>query len=164
MKKFLVVMLMLMMLCIVGCDGKKAEGASTVVIYGETMGRPISDKSTYTLLTDDNYAKLVDDKTLFCCREVDGQIVSMAIIVNRVSSYEVAMTVTLKLMDEYASEYNNGVYYGHSKNLFMTRYKGNNTVTAAVERADDGYWRMAVTYQKLSKDGLSDIKYDPDYE
>ena len=53
MKKFLVVMLMLMMLCIVGCDGKKAEGAGVVadevVMMGETLGKPISDKSTYTL-------------------------------------------------------------------------------------------------------------------
>ena len=53
MKKFLVVMLMLMMLCVVGCDGKKAEGAGAftgdVVIMGETLGKSISDKSTYTL-------------------------------------------------------------------------------------------------------------------
>ena len=65
MKNFLAVMLMLMMLCVVGCDGKKAEGAGAftgdVVILNETLGKPISDKSTYTSSQVGTYEKVVAD-------------------------------------------------------------------------------------------------------
>lgn len=162
MKKFLAVMLMLMMLCVAGCDGKKAEGAGAftgdVVILNETLGKPISDKSTYTLEEDGAYAKVVDGGMIFSCKEVNGKITSMMLSFNQLASYGDAMSIVLKMMAEYADDYNDGVYFGYSKEFFVTRYKGNNTVAALVA-PNGNHWTVAFTYQKLSKEGSDYIKY-----
>ena len=77
---------------------------------------------------------------------------------NQLASYGDAMSIVLKMMAEYADKYNDGVYFGYSKEFFVTRYKGNNTVAALVA-PNGNHWTVAFTYQKLSKEGLNYIKY-----
>ncbi len=166
MKMFLTVILMLMMICLLVVPMlkvKKTEGVCAVVVMGETLGKPIVDKSTYKFITDGIYMKVVDDKMLFSCTEVDGKIASMELTLHKIYDYNDAMSVTLKMMAEYADEYNNGIYFGYSKESFVTRYKGNNIITAVVEPAA-GYWQTTFTYQKLNKEGSDYIKYKPEYE
>ena len=162
MKKFLVAMLMLMVLCVAGCDGKKAESvdvfAGEVVVRGETLGKPISDKRAYTYVGGDAYEKVFEDEMLFRCTEVDGKISAMTLM-SEASSYEVAMSFTLKMMAEHANKYNDGVYLAYGGELFVTRYKGNNIVAAVVQPNDNGHWTVSFTLKKLSKNGFSYIKY-----
>ena len=164
MKKFLVVMLMLMMLCVAGCDGKKAEGVCAAVILGEALGKPISDKSTYTLAREGTYVKVIRRGMSLYCTEVEGKITEITLLFNKFLNYEDAMSATLEKMAEYARDYNGDVYFGYSEKRFVTRYKGNNIVTAVVELNIEGYWTVAFTYQKLSKEGVLYIDYEPLYE
>ena len=160
-------MLMLMMLCVAGCDGKKAEGAGAftgdVVILGETLGKPISDKSIYKSPHVGTYDKVVDGM-LFSCTEVDGKISSMIVLFNQLPDYADAMSFALKMMTAYSNKYNKGVYMAYGEKFFVTRYNGNNTVSALVIPNDRGKWSVSFTFQKLNKNGVGYIKYDPDYE
>ena len=161
MKKFLVVMLMLLMLCVVGCDGKKAEGAGVVadevVMVGETLGKPISDKSIYKSPHVGTYDKVVDGM-LFSCTEVEGKIESMTLLF-QVASYVDAVSTALKAMTDYANKHNNGIYFASGENFFVTRYKGNNVVAATFAPNPDDTWAVSFTFKKLSKEGLNYIKY-----
>lgn len=165
-KMSVTVVVMLMMICLLVVPMlkvKKADGADVfaeeVVIYGEALGKPISDKSAYTYIGRNTYEKVVKHELFFSCTEVDGKISSMKLTFNRLSTYASALAAALRPMADYANEYNNGVYFRYSEKCFVTRYKGNNTVAAEVVPDEDGYWTVSFTFKQLSKEGFSYIKY-----
>lgn len=151
MKKFLAVMLVA--LC-------ASMFAGEVVIQDETLGKPISDKRIYTLTKGDTYAKVVNDEMLFSCTEVNGKISSMVVLFNQLPNYADAMSFALKMMTTYSNKYNKGVYMAYGENFFVTRYNGNNTVSALVIPNERGKWSVSFTFQKLSKEGVGYIQYE----
>lgn len=151
MKKFLAVMLMVL------CAG---AFAGEVVVQNETLGKPIRDKSIYTFTKGSEYVKVVNDDMLFSCTEVDGKISSMIVLFNQLPNYADAMSFALKMMTTYSNKYNKGVYMAYGENFFVTRYNGNNTVSALVIPNDRGKWSVSFTFKKLNKNGVGYIKYE----
>lgn len=152
MKKFLAVMLMA--LC-------ASMFAGEVVIQDETLGKPISDKRTYRFIGRNTYAKVISDGSTLSCTEVKGKITVIMVAFANHPNYAEAMSFTLRMMAMYAKTYNGGVYIALSENFFITRYNGNNIVTARVEPDDsgNGNWIVFFTFEELGRNGLSYIKY-----